>query len=49
VQFIECGPGKILTSLIRRIERRPEIHCTALEDPAALAAALATPSPCTGA
>jgi [acyl-carrier-protein] S-malonyltransferase len=49
VQFIECGPGKILTSLIRRIERRPEIHCIALEDPAALAAALATPSPCTGA
>ena len=40
-QFIECGPGKILTSLNRRIERRPDIHCAALEDPAALAAVLA--------
>ncbi|MGC4027821.1 MAG: ACP S-malonyltransferase [Steroidobacteraceae bacterium] len=31
-QFIECGPGKVLTSLNRRIEKRPEIHCLALQD-----------------
>jgi [acyl-carrier-protein] S-malonyltransferase len=37
----ECGPGKVLTALNRRIERRPEIKCVALEDPAALDAALA--------
>ena len=42
-QFVECGPGKILTSLNRRIERRPDIHCAALEDPASLAAVLAGP------
>jgi len=39
-RFVECGPGKILTSLNRRIERRQEIHCEALEDPASLDAAL---------
>ena len=38
--LIECGPGKVLTSLNRRIERRPEIQCAALEDSASLAAAL---------
>ena len=36
----ECGPGKILTALNRRIERRPEIHCVAIEDSATLQAAL---------
>jgi [acyl-carrier-protein] S-malonyltransferase len=36
----ECGPGKVLTSLNRRIERRPEIHSLALEDGASLQAAL---------
>jgi [acyl-carrier-protein] S-malonyltransferase len=41
-RFVECGPGKVLTSLNRRIERRPEIQCAALEDPATLAAALAS-------
>ena len=40
-QLVECGPGKVLTALNRRIERRPEIHCLALEDPAAIQAALA--------
>ena len=39
-RFVECGPGKILTSLNRRIERRLEIHCEALEDPESLEAAL---------
>jgi [acyl-carrier-protein] S-malonyltransferase len=41
-QIFECGPGKVLTGLNRRIERRPEIECRALEDAASLEAALAT-------
>jgi [acyl-carrier-protein] S-malonyltransferase len=36
----ECGPGKVLTALNRRIERRPEISCVAIEDSASLQAAL---------
>jgi [acyl-carrier-protein] S-malonyltransferase len=39
--FIECGPGKVLTGLNRRIEKRPEVQCLALQDPAAVDAALA--------
>jgi len=39
-QLVECGPGKVLTGLNRRIERRPEIACLALEDPASIAAVL---------
>lgn len=39
--FIECGPGKVLTSLNRRIERRPELKMLALEDTATMTAALA--------
>ncbi|MBV8341516.1 MAG: ACP S-malonyltransferase [Gammaproteobacteria bacterium] len=39
-QVIECGPGKVLTGLNRRIERRPDLGFLALEDPAAIAAAL---------
>lgn len=39
-QLIECGPGKVLTALNRRIERRPGLECMALEDPAALEAAI---------
>jgi [acyl-carrier-protein] S-malonyltransferase len=39
--LVECGPGKVLTSLNRRIERRPELAMLAVEDPAGLAAALA--------
>jgi [acyl-carrier-protein] S-malonyltransferase len=38
--IIECGPGKVLTALNRRIERNKEIVMAALEDPASLAAAL---------
>ncbi len=40
--LIECGPGKVLTSLNRRIERRADLGVFALEDPAALDAALTT-------
>ncbi|HVW69063.1 MAG TPA: ACP S-malonyltransferase [Steroidobacteraceae bacterium] len=40
-QLIECGPGKVLTGLNRRIEKRPGLEFLALEDPASLEAALA--------
>ncbi|MGQ0658421.1 MAG: ACP S-malonyltransferase [Chromatiales bacterium] len=36
--IIECGPGKILTGLCKRIE--PDIECLAVFDPASLDAAL---------
>jgi [acyl-carrier-protein] S-malonyltransferase len=39
--LVECGPGKVLTSLNKRVERRPELQMLALEDPTSLAAALA--------
>ena len=39
--LVECGPGKVLTTLNRRIERRPDLAALALEDPASLDAALA--------
>jgi [acyl-carrier-protein] S-malonyltransferase len=39
-QVIECGPGKVLTALNRRIERRDGLSFLALEDPASLEAAL---------
>jgi [acyl-carrier-protein] S-malonyltransferase len=38
--LVECGPGKVLTALNRRIERRAEISCMAIEDTASLQAAL---------
>jgi [acyl-carrier-protein] S-malonyltransferase len=37
-RLLECGPGKVLTALNRRIER--EVPCAALEDAAAIEAAL---------
>src|SRR3989440_5635915 len=40
-QVIECGPGKVLTGLNRRIERRADLDFLALEDPASMEAALA--------
>jgi [acyl-carrier-protein] S-malonyltransferase len=40
-QLIECGPGKVLTGLNRRIEKRAGLACLALEDRATLAAVLA--------
>jgi [acyl-carrier-protein] S-malonyltransferase len=39
--LIECGPGKVLTGLNRRIDRRAELACLALEDPLAIKSALA--------
>ena len=40
-QVIECGPGKVLTGLNRRIERRENLSFLALEDPASIDGALA--------
>ena len=39
-QVVECGPGKVLTGLNRRIERRPDLAFLALEDPASIETAL---------
>ena len=36
----ECGPGRVLTALNRRIDKRPEIHCVAIDDDASLQAAI---------
>ncbi len=40
-QLIECGPGKVLTGLNKRIEKREGLQFMALEDPASIDAALA--------
>jgi [acyl-carrier-protein] S-malonyltransferase len=40
-EVIECGPGRVLTGLNRRIERRAGLEFLALEDPASIDAALA--------
>lgn len=39
--LVECGPGKVLTSLNRRVERRADLQMLAIDDPDSLAAALA--------
>jgi [acyl-carrier-protein] S-malonyltransferase len=41
-RLVECGPGKVLTSLNRRIDRNKDLTMIAIEDPASLAAALVT-------
>jgi [acyl-carrier-protein] S-malonyltransferase len=38
--IVECGPGKVLTGLNRRIERNKEIAMLAIDDPASLQQAL---------
>ena len=40
--FVECGPGKVLAGLNRRIDKTPGISASALEDPGSMSAALAT-------
>jgi [acyl-carrier-protein] S-malonyltransferase len=39
-QFVECGPGKVLTGLNRRIDKNRDLKMLALEDPASLEDAL---------
>jgi [acyl-carrier-protein] S-malonyltransferase len=39
-EIIECGPGRVLTGLNRRIERRAGLEFLALEDPASIGIAL---------
>jgi [acyl-carrier-protein] S-malonyltransferase len=41
-QIIECGPGKVLTALNRRIDKNRDLKMSALEDPQAFDDALAT-------
>ncbi|MGA2188402.1 MAG: ACP S-malonyltransferase [Steroidobacteraceae bacterium] len=40
-RIVECGPGKILTALNRRIDRNRDLKMQSLEDPQALTDALA--------
>jgi [acyl-carrier-protein] S-malonyltransferase len=40
-RIVECGPGKVLTGLNRRVDKNRDLGMTALEDPAALDGALA--------
>jgi len=40
--LVECGPGKVLTGLNRRIEKREGLEFVALEDPASVEAVLAS-------
>jgi len=42
--IVECGPGKVLTSLNRRIDKNRDLKMLALEDTASLDAALAATS-----
>jgi [acyl-carrier-protein] S-malonyltransferase len=39
--LLECGPGKVLTSLNKRVERRADLKVLAIDDPESLATALA--------
>jgi [acyl-carrier-protein] S-malonyltransferase len=40
-QIVECGPGKVLTGLNRRVDRNRDLKMSALEDPQGLDGALA--------
>lgn len=40
-QIVECGPGKVLTALNRRIDKNRDLKMLALEDPQAFDEALA--------
>jgi [acyl-carrier-protein] S-malonyltransferase len=43
-RIIECGPGKVLTSLNRRVDKNRELKMLALEDPASFDEALSLAS-----
>jgi [acyl-carrier-protein] S-malonyltransferase len=42
-RIVECGPGKVLAGLVKRIA--PQVETVAIQDSAALDAALAAGSP----
>jgi [acyl-carrier-protein] S-malonyltransferase len=44
-QIVECGPGKVLTGLNRRVDKNRDLKMMALEDPDGLAEALAAVKP----
>ena len=44
-QIVECGPGKVLTGLNRRVDKNRDLKMTSLEDPQALDDALALAKP----
>lgn len=44
-QFVECGPGKILTGLNRRVDKNRDLKMSAIEDPQSLDDALAAAKP----
>ena len=39
--LVESGPGKVLTALNKRVEKKSDATMLAIDDPASLAAALA--------
>jgi [acyl-carrier-protein] S-malonyltransferase len=39
--LVECGPGKVLTSLNRRVDKNRDLRMLALEDPQSFEDALA--------
>jgi len=47
-QIVECGPGKVLTSLNRRVDKNRDIAMLALEDAKSLDEALAAVAATTG-
>lgn len=44
-RLVECGPGKVLTGLNRRIDKSPELTCLALEDVSSVDKALSPAAP----
>jgi [acyl-carrier-protein] S-malonyltransferase len=41
-RLLECGPGRVLTPMNKRVDKRPDVAFAWVDDPATLAAALAT-------
>lgn len=39
-RVIECGPGRVLTPMNKRADKRPDVSCVAVDDPASMAAAM---------
>lgn len=41
-RVIECGPGRVLAPMSKRVDKRPDVAFLTIDDPASLAAALAS-------